>query len=247
MKRSNRSIPQRTNRSRPLARPKPFIGKLSRCTRAIGSLRLWSSAVQATKTFARHARGLLYAGVICYLAKDYPAAETYLKAAAAAGNSADAYTNLALTLAAMHRLTEAEEAYRRTVALNPKTDRAWNNLGNILKNSFNAERREEALHCYRRAIAANPKYANAYSNLGHALDSTQGDKAGAEESFRAAITCDPGHLQAILNLADILERTKRPNEALASRRQALALQPTNFQVLGRILGLRRSLADWDKA
>lgn len=209
-----------------------------------------SKALEACRTLLkmapRHSGALLYAGVICYLQNDLADSEQYLKSAAAAGNP-DAHCNLGLTLAAMQRLSEAEEAYRCAVRLNPRTAMAWNNLGNILKNSFRPERREEALDCYRKAISANPRYANAYNNLGHALDSILGDKARAEENFRAAVAHDPLYLQAHLNLADILERTGRPDEALASLREALALQPNNFQVIGRILSLRRNLADWDES
>ncbi|MGE9761832.1 tetratricopeptide repeat protein [Pseudomonas sp. PDM20] len=248
MKRSNRNIPHRTGQQRPanlIETTYAQVVALYQNNQLTEALELCRSKL--LKLAPNHAGGLLYAGVICYLSNDFPTAEKYLKAATRAGNSPDAYTNLALTLAAMHRLPEAESAYRRAVALNPQADRAWNNLGNILKNSFQAERRNEALECYRRAIAANPRYANAYNNLGHALDSISGDKAGAEENFRAAIAHNPKLLQAHLNLADILDRTGRVHEALECLRAALALQPGNFQVTGRILGLRRSLADWDDA
>jgi len=247
MKRPSRIPPARPNQHRQAS----LVQKVFAQVTALYQSNQYTQALELCrskllKLAPSHPCGLLYAGVISYLSNDLQESEHYLKAAAAAGNSFDAYTNLGLTLAAMHRLPEAESAYRRAVALNPRAAQAWNNLGNILKNSFKTERRQEALECYRRAIAANPGYANAHNNLGHALDSIQGDKAGAEESFRAAIAYDPNYLQAHLNLADILERSGRPDEALTSLRQALVLQPNNFQVIGRALGLRRGLADWDE-
>lgn len=247
MKRPSRIPPTRPNQHRQAS----LVQKVFAQVTALYQSNQYTQALELCrskllKLAPSHPGGLLYAGVISYLSNDLQESEHYLKAAAAAGNSFDAYTNLGLTLAAMHRLPEAESAYRRAVALNPRAAQAWNNLGNILKNSFKAERRQEALECYRQAIAANPGYANAHNNLGHALDSILGDKAGAEESFRAAIAHDPNYLQAHLNLADILERTGRPDDALNSLRQALVLQPNNFQLIGRILGLRRGLADWDE-
>lgn len=246
MKRSSRTPPARPNHQRQATLVQATFAQVT----ALYQSNQHTQALELCRTkllklAPKHSGGLLYAGVICYLNNDLAESERYLRAAAAAGNSFDAYTNLGLTLAAMHRLPEAEDAYRRAVALNPRAAQAWNNLGNILKNSFRPERRLEALECYRRAIAAKPNYANAYNNLGHALDAIQGDTVGAEENFRAAIARDRLFLQAILNLADILERTGRPEEALARLRQDLALQPSNIQLLGRTIGLRRTLADWD--
>lgn len=192
-----------------------------------------------------HPGGLVCAGVICYLNKDFQAAERYLNVAAATEDNADAYINLALTLYAMHRVPEAEEAYRRSLALNPNQANAWNNLGNILKNSFTPDRQAEAMECYRRAIKADPTYANAHNNLGHAQDTIDGDKAAAEASFRSAIACKPGYLQPRLNLAGILEKTGKDVEALACLQQALELHPGNIGIVGRILSLRRKLADWE--
>ncbi|MFR0689778.1 tetratricopeptide repeat protein [Enterobacterales bacterium AE_CKDN230030158-1A_HGKHYDSX7] len=193
-----------------------------------------------------HSGGLLYAGVLSYLLEDFKAAERYLSLPSNTQNP-DSCTYLALTLMALQRPEDAERAYRRAVQLDPRAFSAWNNLGNLLKNSFRHERRQEAVACYRHAIAANPRYASAHNNLGHALDSILGDKAGAESSFRSAIACDPAYLQAHLNLSDILDRTGRPDEALGILQKALTLQPGNFQVIGRTLSLRRTLADWDEA
>jgi len=210
----------------------------------------YQEALEACRKLLRiapkHAGAQLYAGVICYLTGELSASEKYLKSAASLGNP-DAYTNLGMTLSALHRPADAEAAYRRAVAQNPRQERAWNNLGNILKNSFRAERREEAIACYRAAIRANPTYATAYNNLGHALESVTGDLPQAEKHFRQALACDASYIQASLNLADILERTGRPEEALQELRSALARRPGNLQLISRTLDLRRSLADWDEA
>lgn len=245
MSRLHGRIPQRSNNRQASLVEATYAAVLSLYQRGQLAQALELCRGKLLKLAPRHPGGLVCAGVICYLNKDYPAAERYLQAAAAKGDNADAYTNLALTFAATHRVPEAEQAYRRSLALNPAQANAWNNLGNILKNSFRPERQAEALECYRRAIKADPGYATAYNNLGHALDAIDGNKGAAEQNFRLAIACNPGYLQPQLNLASILEKTGREVEALDCLRQALALHAGNAEITGRILSLRRRLADWD--
>ena len=244
MSRSHRKIPQRSNN-----RPASSVETTYANVLALYQQQQLTQALELCrgkllKLAPAHPGGLVCAGVICYLNKDFPAAERYLKLAAAKGNNADAHTNLALTYAAMHREPEAEAAYRSSLALNPSLAKAWNNLGNILANSFTPDRQTEAMDCYRHAIKADRTYANAYNNLGHALDTVDGDASAAEANFRSAIACDPGYLQAHLNLAGILERTGKKLEALGYLQKALELQPDSVETMGRILSLRRRLADW---
>lgn len=245
MSRLHRNIPQRSNN-----RPAGIVDATYAKVLALYQRQQLSQALELCrskllKLSPDHPGGLVCAGVICYLNKDFAAAERYLKVAAAKGNNADAYTNLALTFAAMHRVPEAEEAYRRSLALNPSQANVWNNLGNILNSSFKSDRQAEALECYRQAIKADGTYANAYNNLGHAHDTVDGDRAAAEASFRSAIACNPSYLQPRLNLAGILEKTGKEVEALGCLHNALELQPGNAEIMGRILSLRRRLVDWD--
>lgn len=245
MSRLHRKIPQRSgNRPASLVEA-TYANVLALYQRQQLSQALELCRSKLLKLSPEHSGGLVCAGVISYLNKDFPAAERYLKLAAAKGDNVDAYTNLALTYAALHRVPEAEEAYRRSLALNPRQANVWNNLGNILKGSFRSDRQAEAMECYRRAIKADRTYAHAYNNLGHALDTIDGDKTAAEANFRLAITCNPGYQQPRLNLANILEKTGREVEALACLHEALERQPGNIEIMGRILSLRHKLADWD--
>lgn len=244
MRRSHRKVPKRSSGRAASAVEAIYAQVLALYQRSQLNQALELCRSKLLKLSPEHPGGLVCAGVICYLNKDFPAAERYLKLAAAKGNNADAFTNLALTFAAQHREPEAEAAYRRSLVLNPSQANAWNNLGNILKNSFKADRQTEAMECYRQAIKADPGYANAYNNLGHAHDTVGGDKVAAEASFRSAIACNPSYLQPRLNLAGILEKTGREVEALACLQKARELQPGNVEIIGRILSLRRRLADW---
>jgi predicted O-linked N-acetylglucosamine transferase (SPINDLY family) len=130
------------------------------------------------------------------------------------------------------------------VALDQKQAQAWNNLGNILQTSRHEARQKECLSCYQNAIAARPDYATAYSNLGFALENIRQDYKGAEQNYRQALSYDPRHLGTLVNLAELLDRAKQPEQALICYRQALALYPQNVRILGNALNLRRNMADW---
>jgi len=56
---------------------------------------------------------------------------------------------------------------------------------------------------------------------------TEGDEAGSEQAYRKAISLNPGFVEARLNLGTLLERMKRPDEALETWRTILgpAVQP----------------------
>ncbi|MDR2155638.1 MAG: tetratricopeptide repeat protein [Burkholderiaceae bacterium] len=195
-------------------------------------------------TAPRHPSVLCLAGVLCFMVKDYGASERYLRESIAAGETAEAHTNLGLTLTELHRQAEAESSYRRAVELDPNQAQAWNNLGNILRRSHHEARKKEGLQCYRQAIAARPDYATAYSNLGYALENLK-DYAGAEKNYRQALAYNPRHLGTLINLAELLDKTGQTEQALHCYRQAAAFYPQNTKILGSALKLRRNVADWD--
>ena len=63
------------------------------------------------------------------------------------------------------RLTEAEAASRRALALDERSALAWKTLGTVL---YNANRLEEARDAHRRALDIDPGFADAYLRLAFA-------------------------------------------------------------------------------
>jgi tetratricopeptide (TPR) repeat protein len=97
---------------------------------------------------------------------------------------------------------EAEQAYRRAVALEPDHADAHINLGRLLHEAGRTE--EAALH-YRRALAARPDHATAWFNLGVALeDLRRPDDARA--AYEHAVRFHTGFADAHYNLASLYER-----------------------------------------
>jgi tetratricopeptide (TPR) repeat protein len=70
-------------------------------------------------------------------------------------------------LAALGRFMEADTAYRRSLALDPKDAKTWNNLAKL---SFEAlERPAEAMRCLQQLLSLDPKNKLAWVNLGSLL------------------------------------------------------------------------------
>jgi tetratricopeptide (TPR) repeat protein len=106
--------------------------------------------------------------------------------------------------------TEARDAYRQAVRLDPSHADAHVNLGRLL---HEAEMVEEAAQHYRLALAARPGDCTAAFNLGTALeDLSRVDDA--IETYERAITLDPSCADAHFNLSRLYEQQGRRAEAL---------------------------------
>jgi len=118
---------------------------------------------------------------------------------------------------------EAEELYRRSLAIDSAQPHVHHNLGNLLR----AQRRfEEAIVEQMEAIRLRPNYVEAHLNRALAL-SDKGDHAAAEKGCRDALRIQPNYLFAKQSLAAELCALDRPLEAERILRQALDLGVRN--------------------
>ncbi|CAO3378230.1 tetratricopeptide repeat protein [Azospirillum argentinense] len=124
-------------------------------------------------------------------------------------------------LAADGLAAEAEAAYRRTLALNPRFAEAHNNLGNVLRALGRAE---EAVAAYREALACGLDHPLVHYNLASALKAA-GDAASAERHFRRALVEEPAYAEAFNNFANLLRDCDRLTESATAYRRALTLRP----------------------
>jgi len=100
-----------------------------------------------------------------------------------------------------------------------------------------------ALDLYQRALAADRGSVTAWEGIGR-LRIKQGDFAGAEEALRTALRLDPQAQLAHYELAVVLLRTLRSDEAVRELRASLALSPEDLptlHTLGDALFLRGDL------
>jgi len=97
---------------------------------------------------------------------------------------------------------EAEEAYRRSLQLDPDFAEALVNLGRMLQAQG---RVHEAEDLYRRARTAQPDLAVAAFNLGTVLDEQRRARE-AIDAYQVAIELDPDFADAHHNLAGLYEQ-----------------------------------------
>jgi tetratricopeptide (TPR) repeat protein len=64
------------------------------------------------------------------------------------------------------RTEKAIEMYKKAIEVNPQYSYAYNNLGNIYKNSGEYE---EAIKCYENAVEHRSNYTLCFANLGVCL------------------------------------------------------------------------------
>ena len=111
--------------------------------------------------------------------------------------SAEAYSNLGITLKELGRLDEAEDSYNKAITLKPDYAEAYSNLGIALKE---LGRLDEAEANYLQAIVLKPELAEAHNNLGNTLQEL-GRLDEAKASFTQAIALKPDYAEAHRHLS----------------------------------------------
>ena len=124
---------------------------------------------------------------------------------------------------------DTETLYRATLARNPASWMAHNNLGVALLDK--PGHLTEAIGEYRAALEVNPDDAEAHNNLGNALARMPGRLPEAIREFEIAIRLEPRLAEAHHNLGNALARNpKRLAESIAQFEIALQLKPDDPQI-----------------
>ena len=154
------------------------------------------------------------------------------EAVAALPQFAGAHSSLGNALREAGRHAEAEQSYRRALAIDANCAPAYNNLGLLLceKGDFAAA----AASC-SRAVALAPHLAEAHNNFGNALRGL-GKLEDAEGAFRRALQLEPSAARHT-NLGNVLADLGRLDEAEGCYRRAIELEPA-FAPAHHALGIR---------
>jgi tetratricopeptide (TPR) repeat protein len=144
--------------------------------------------------------------------------------------------NLGLVRQREGKLVEAEERFRRALAIeHPEHAKAHTNLGAVLEARGDFEGAGEQ---YAAALEKDPDYPEAHFNLGSLL--AGGDREDqAIAHFRAAVEAEPRFVQARYALALLLAERGGEFEAERHLREAIRLNPgyvDAVDALARILG-----------
>lgn len=115
--------------------------------------------------------------------------------------------------------SEAQDAYRRALALDPSDPDAHVNLGRLLQEQG---RLEEAARHYREALRLMPRHATAAFNLGTVLED-QRKLPEAIAAYREAVNLDDRLAEAHYNLSRLYEKAGQRQAAFRHLKQYRAL------------------------
>jgi tetratricopeptide (TPR) repeat protein len=147
-------------------------------------------------------------------------AEALLKEMMAAdANDAQALMRFGLMKSRMQRPNEALEPLEKAVQVNPSLLDARAELGFLLFRGDPATNAGRCVTTMNEILTTDDRHALALHYRGQCLF-TQGDKARAEESFKAATRVDPAFGQAWLSLGELYEELGKKDEAKKAYEQA---------------------------
>jgi tetratricopeptide (TPR) repeat protein len=171
--------------------------------------------------------------------KDYPAAENAFRQSVV---QAPAYAEALFHLGNMHRARNdtdgAAHYYRRAVAAKPDFADAHANLGLLLNEMGDAH---VAIKHLEDAHRLRPEDAKILVNLGVVRMRVSSYQAITD--FQRALSLEPGHADATLNLAKVLSWNQRHGEAIEYYQAALARDPGNENIR---IALASSLAETNR-
>jgi protein O-mannosyl-transferase len=166
--------------------------------------------------------------------------------------------------------------YRATLARNPDCWMAHNNLGELLKNTNQAEaiahyqaalrlrpdypealnnmsfpmlqagRLPEAIEYLQHAVQVKPDYAAARNNLGIAYFKS-GDVSKATEQIQLALNFNPQDANAHASYGNILSASGKMDEAISHYEEAVQLRPSFVEVHYRLGEVYRQQGRFPKA
>ncbi len=132
-----------------------------------------------------------------------------------------------------------ETLWRATLALNPGSWMAENNLGILLAHKG---RWREAITEFRKALQIKPDDGKAMNNLGNAL-ALEGELGEAIVQFRKAVETNPNDVDAHFNLGNALGAHGESPAAIVQYREALELRPANIYILNGLAWWLATAAD----
>ena len=178
---------------------------------------------QAVHADPRHPYSLYLLGVIAGDAGRLDESLTLFdQALASSPDFAEAHGNRAVALATLKRMDEAEQAFRRSLELDPRQVGAWFGLGNLkaAQNQHHA-----AVEAFVRVLEIEEINAPAWTNMGIALQG-MGKLDDAVAAYIRALALSPDEALIHFNLATTLLAQGRTDEAVACLYRALELDPS---------------------
>jgi protein O-mannosyl-transferase len=165
---------------------------------SIGPIALASAGITTLAASFKESRHLIFGAAVCLLA---------------------ALTMLTWRQSTMY--ADIEALWRTTIARNPGSWMAHNNLGIVLSQKGETE---EAIAHYRKTLEMSPDFADADYNLGNAL-LQKGEVDAAIVHCQRAVTIQPNDPEAQVALGNALFQKGLIDESIVHYEKALAIRP----------------------
>jgi tetratricopeptide (TPR) repeat protein len=169
-------------------------------------------------------------------------AETALRDALAADNSALNRTLLAELLISQERNEEAENLFLTAKALHPGRDEEASIEAGLGALAMRQERFAEAIPHYQRIIELHPDYPGAWFSLGFA-QRLLGHLSDAEESYQHAVQAEPGDIRAYSELIAIAMNQSDKQKARAFAEQGIQANPNSAHLHAMLSSVLVELGD----
>ncbi len=193
-----------------------------------GPVKRWfessTAATPVTASEQNAGKDAYRAGLACFTAGDYAAAETQLRSALAVRHDlAEAHFYLGLVLRKRGELEEAADSLLLATVFRPDFAEAWHYAGVV---ALNRGELDDAQRCIKKALLLNPVYAEAHHNLGAVCEQRE-QLVEAATHYKKSVGLKPDYALAYCNLAKVTLRGEFDGEAaLRYIRRALDLEPS---------------------
>jgi len=158
-----------------------------------------------------------------------------------APNLADVFFLRGLIYTEVRRYDEAEAAYKKVLALDPRYQGAWINLGSTVMRQGDSRK---ALTYYHKELQHYPTAAT-YHQIGRVYTKL-GKLDSARYAFQKSIAVDSAFATAYLRLAELYKQEGDLTQALQWARQGLQREPENLNYryfIGALLVLNNQLPE----
>lgn len=157
--------------------------------------------------------------------------ETFTEQVKAQPQNPEARHNLSVLLGLSGEMKSALTHAKQSVIYGPNTLEAWLNLGNLEAHSKN---HQAATHAFDRVTQIGPNDPRGWFNLGNIL-AQNGAWGRSIEALEQARQITPQRVDILASLALAYRKHTRLDEAAATYRKALALDPKNARVHSNLI------------
>jgi len=160
-------------------------------------------------------------GIIAFNEGNWEKALNYFRRALTLHEYPQAHANLGAALSRMGRHPEAEQHYRRAIAIRPSFMKGHYGLAVELQQRGAIR---DAIAHYRKAIELDPLYIDARNNLANMLFLT-GQIDEAMRQYQKILEIDPDNYNAHLSMAAALGQKRQDRQAVQYLLKALEIRP----------------------